>query len=88
LTVNGKFTRVENVNAPFTRKEDRMENIKLTIRAIAANEKISIEELAKRCDISPAHLKQVSAGNVRMLAEDLKKISTYTGIPADNIIAC
>ena len=88
MTVNAEFTKVENVNDPFTGKEESMENIKLTIRAIAANEKISIEELAKRCDISPAHLKQVSAGNVRMLAEDLKKIADYTGIPADNITAC
>ena len=65
-----------------------MEDLKLSIRAIAANLKISIEELAKRCDISPNHLKQVSAGNTRMLAEDLRKISDYTGIPADNIVAC
>ena len=65
-----------------------MENIKLNIRAIAANEKISIEELAKKCGINPAHLKQVSAGNVKMLAEDVRKIADYTGIPADNIIAC
>ena len=65
-----------------------MENIKLSIRAIAANEKISIEELAKRCEINPAHLKQVSAGNVKMLAEDVYKISQHTGIPMDNIIAC
>jgi len=64
-----------------------MENIKLSIRAIAANKKISIEELAKRCDINPNHLKQVSAGNTKMLAEDVMKIATYTGIPADNIIA-
>ncbi len=64
-----------------------MDNFKLSIRAIAANLKISIEELAKRCGINPNHLKQVSAGNTRMLAEDVLKISAYTGIPADNIIA-
>ena len=64
-----------------------MDNIKLSVRAIAANLKISIEELAKRCEINPAHLKQVSAGNVKMLAEDVHKISAYTGIPADNIVA-
>ena len=64
-----------------------MEDIKLSIRAIAANMKISIEELARRADISPSHLKQVSAGNVKMLAEDVVKISKLTGIPADNIIA-
>ena len=65
-----------------------MDNIKLSIRAIAANLKISIEELARRCEINPWHLKQVSAGNVKMLAEDVRKISQYTGIPADNITAC
>jgi hypothetical protein len=64
-----------------------MDKIKLSIRAIAANMKISIEELAKRCGINPFHLKQVSAGNVKMLAEDVQKISEYTGIPADNIVA-
>ena len=64
-----------------------MDNIKLSIRAIAANMKISIEELARRAGIAPGHLKQVSAGNVKMLAEDVQKISKLTGIPADNIIA-
>jgi len=64
-----------------------MNELKLTIRSIAALKKISIEELARRCDINPAHLKQVSAGNVKMLAEDVQKLAKYTGIPADNIIA-
>lgn len=64
-----------------------MDNIKLSVRAIAANLKISIEELARRADINPGHLKQVSAGNVKMLAEDVQKISQLTGIPADNITA-
>lgn len=64
-----------------------MDNIKLSIRAIAANMKISIEELARRAGIAPGHLKQVSAGNVKMLAEDVQKIAAYTGIPADNITA-
>ena len=64
-----------------------MNELKLNIRSIAALKKISIEELARRCDINPAHLKQVSAGNVKMLAEDVQKIAAYTGIPADNIVA-
>jgi transcriptional regulator with XRE-family HTH domain len=50
--------------------------------------KISIEELAKRCDINPNHLKQVSAGNVKMTAEDLKSLAKISGVPADNIVAC
>lgn len=89
LTINGRFTTIEKCKRSVYKKEGgKMENIKLSIRAIAANLKISIEELAKRCDINPSHLKQVSAGNVKMLAEDVRKISDFTGIPADNIVAC
>ena len=62
-----------------------MDNIQLNVRALAAMLKISIEELARRCEISPAHLKQVSAGNAKMTAEDLKRLSKFTGVPADNI---
>lgn len=62
-----------------------MENIMLNVRALAALKKISIEELAKECGISPGHLKQVSAGNVKMTANDLKLLSAFTGVPADNI---
>lgn len=62
-----------------------MTEVKLNVRALAAMLKISIEELARRCDIEPNHLKQVSAGRVKMTALDLRKLSDYTGIPADNI---
>lgn len=65
-----------------------MNEYTVNVRGIAANMKISIEELAKRCDINPNHLKQVSAGNVKMTAEDLKKLSKISGVPADNIVAC
>lgn len=62
-----------------------MEGIKLNVRALAANLKISIEELADRCGIERAHLKQVSAENVAMTAYDLKALSRVTKVPADNI---
>jgi transcriptional regulator with XRE-family HTH domain len=62
-----------------------MENIKLNIRALAAQMKVSIETLADMCDINPNHLKQVSAGNVPMSAYDLKQLSRVTKVPADNI---
>jgi len=65
-----------------------MNEYTVNVRSIAANMKISIEELAKRCDINPNHLKQVSAGNVKMTAEDLKKLSKISGVPGDNIVAC
>lgn len=62
-----------------------MEDIKLNVRALAAMQKISIEELAKQCDIDPSHLKSVSSGRVTMSAEDLLKLSAKTGIPPQNI---
>ena len=62
-----------------------MENIKWNVRALAANMKISIEELADLCGIERGHLKQVSAGNVAMTAYDLKSLSKATKVSADNI---
>ena len=63
-----------------------MEEVKLNIRALAAMKKTSITGLAEACGINPNHLKQVSAGNVKMTAEDLKLLAAYTGVPADNIV--
>lgn len=62
-----------------------MEDVRLNVRALAAMKKVSITDLAEACGINPNHLKQVSAGNVKMTAEDLKRLSEYTGVPADNI---
>ena len=62
-----------------------MDNIMMSVRALAALMKMSIEDLAKACEISPGHLKQVSAGNGKMTAYDLKQLSAFTGVPADNI---
>lgn len=74
-----------NVITTITEKGGAVENIKLNIRAIAAQMGVSIEGLAEMCEINPNHLKQVSAGNVPMSAYDLKQISRVTKIPADNI---
>jgi transcriptional regulator with XRE-family HTH domain len=62
-----------------------MEEIRLNVRALAANMKISIEALADLCGIERNHLKQVSAGNVEMTAMDLKKLAKVTRVPAENI---
>ncbi len=59
--------------------------IKWSVRAMAARLRISIEELARLSDIEPSHLKQVSAGRVKMSASDLQKLAEYTGIPAELI---
>lgn len=62
-----------------------MGNIKWTITALAAQFGLTLDEFATRCGISPNHLKMVSAGNVKMWAEDLYKIHKFTGISMDNI---
>ena len=62
-----------------------MNGVTFSVRALAANMKISIETLADMCGIERNHLKQVSAGNVEMSAFDLKQLSKVTGVPADNI---
>ena len=62
-----------------------MKDVQLSVRALAAMMKISIEDLAKRCNIDGARMKQISAGNVRMYAYELRKLSEVTGIPMDNI---
>lgn len=62
-----------------------MEDVKLTVRALAAQLKISIEELAKLADIEPGHLKSVSAGRAAMTARDLVQLARATGISPYNI---
>lgn len=62
-----------------------MEESKWNVRALAANKKISIEELARQADIDPSHLKSVSSGRAVMTARDLIQLSDVTGIPPQNI---
>ena len=62
-----------------------MDDIKFTVRMIAAYMELSIEELAKRCDIDVFHLQAVNAKRIKMTADDLVKLSDFTKIPAKNI---
>lgn len=62
-----------------------MDKIRLNVRALAANLKVSIEDLADMCEIDRNHLKQVSAGRVEMTAYDLKQLSKVTKVPVENI---
>ena len=57
-----------------------MEELKLNVRALAAQSRMSIEALAEKAGIEPGHLKSVSSGRVKMTAEDLLKLSEATGI--------
>lgn len=62
-----------------------MEDLKFTVKALAALKNISIEELANKAGISANHLRKVSSGIVRMTAEDLMNLSRVTGVPPENI---
>lgn len=62
-----------------------MDDIMLNVKALAALCHMTIEELAKACDIEPAHLRNVQNGRAAMTARDLKMLSDFTGIPAKNI---
>lgn len=59
--------------------------IKFTLRMIAAYMEMSIEELAKTCDIDVFHLQAVNAKRIKMTADDLVKLSQASGIPTDKI---
>jgi transcriptional regulator with XRE-family HTH domain len=62
-----------------------MKDVQLSVRALAAMMKISLDELADRAGIDRSRMKQISAGNVRMYAYELRSLSSVTGIPATNI---
>jgi transcriptional regulator with XRE-family HTH domain len=50
-------------------------NIKLSIKALAANENLSIEKLAEKCGLDPVHLQNVSLGRATMSARELINLS-------------
>ena len=62
-----------------------MEDIKFTVRMLAAYMRMNIDELAKNAGISAEHLSNVSCGRAKMTADDIVKLSEFTGIPARNI---
>lgn len=62
-----------------------MENVKFTVRMLAAHMKESIEDLAEHSGINVNHLVNVSAGRTKMTGDDVIKLSAYTGIPATSI---
>lgn len=60
-------------------------SVKLSVRALAANEKLSVEALAEKCGLDPVHLRNVSLGRVEMSAKELMKLAEVTGVPHNNI---
>lgn len=68
-------------------EEKKKLDFELNVKALAAMLDMSIAELAKEAGIDQNHLLSVSSGRVKMTAKDLQKLSTRTGIPAENIKA-
>lgn len=64
-----------------------MDELKFSIKAIASAMGITIDELADKTGITRNHLRQVSAGNVKMLFIDAQKLSDASGIPLTQIAA-
>lgn len=62
-----------------------MEEVKFTVKMLAAYMRMSIERLAENAGINTDHLLNVSAGRVKMTADDIVKLSEFTKIPAKNI---
>ena len=54
--------------------------IKLSIKALAANENLSVEALAEKCGLDPAHLRNVSLGRAVMTARELLGLAEGTGV--------
>lgn len=63
-----------------------MDELKFDVKAIASVMQCTVDELADKTGITRNHLKQVSAGNVRMLFIDAQKLSDISGIPLTQII--
>lgn len=57
-----------------------MNETKLSVRAIAKKCNVSIPKLALLAGIDPTHLHNVAYGNARMTADDLLKLSRYSGV--------
>ncbi len=62
-----------------------MEEVKFTVKMLAAYMRMSIERLAEQSGIKADHLLNVSAGRVKMTGDDVVKLSEFTKIPAKNI---
>jgi transcriptional regulator with XRE-family HTH domain len=57
------------------------------IRAISAGLDMTIRELAEESGIKYSHLSKVYQGILKMNEDDLEKLSTFTGLPKDEIVS-
>ncbi len=62
-----------------------MENVMFTVKMLSAYTNESIMEMAEKAGLDGYHLQQVSSGRTKMTAEDIIKLSLYTGIDPKRI---
>ncbi len=63
-----------------------MDDFNFTVKAIAAIMGVNIKELSELAGIPYNHLKEVSAGRVKLTLEDGKKLSDASGVPINQIV--
>ena len=63
-----------------------MDDFNFTVKAIAAIMGVNIKELSELAGIPQNHLKEVSAGRVKLTLEDGKKLSDASGVPINQIV--
>ena len=70
----------------YTRKQEVINGQHRTeYKSTCSNAEHEHRRIIRECGIDYNHLKQVSAGRVKMTADDLKRLSAFTGVPAENI---
>ncbi len=62
-----------------------MDDLKFTVRMIAAFMDMSVSELARTAGIDEQHLRGVARGTLKMTGQDLLKLAAVSGIPTDRI---
>lgn len=63
-----------------------MDDFNFTVKAIATIMGVNIKELSELAGIPYNHLKEVSAGRVKLTLEDGKKLSDASGVPINQIV--
>ena len=63
-----------------------MNELEFNVKAIAALKKLSIQELAEKTGINYNHLREVSARRVKLNLQDVKILSDFSGVPANQIV--
>ncbi len=62
-----------------------MEKLQYTVKAIATLKNMSIDKLADETGLKRNHLREVSAGRVKLSLKDAKILSKYSGVPIELI---